>query len=122
MDVKIAIQKLGSKSLFVKVSGEVNLVTAYSLAEPMTKLVRRGYHHLVVDLEDVKFMDSSGLGILISLQRLLEESHGEMSVICSNPNLLKLFSITNFAQLVKVFERKEEALESVNTTREMVGV
>jgi len=110
-EIKIAIQRLGSRSLFVKVSGDVNLVTAYSLDEPMRQLVRRGHHHLVVDFENVKFMDSSGVGVLIGLHRLLKELNGEMSVVCSDPNIMKLLEITNFSKLVNVYGQREKAIE-----------
>ncbi len=110
----MSVQKLGPKAVLVDVEGEVNLSTSPSFQEPMITLVRSGCRHLVVSLENVKFMDTSGLGVLIGAYRLVQEHHGDMNVICSNPKILKLLEITNFTKLVKVFEKREEAIESVS--------
>ena len=65
------------------VSGEVDVATAPRLREQLVQLVNQGSHHLVVDLEGVDFLDSTGLGVLVGALKRVRLQDGEAAVTAS---------------------------------------
>ena len=64
-------------------------------------MMDEGHYRLVVDLEGVEFMDSTGLGVLVSCLKRAKEHGGDLSLVCTSPQILRVLSITG---LDKVFE------------------
>ncbi|MCX4994349.1 STAS domain-containing protein [Streptomyces longwoodensis] len=63
------------------VSGELDLVTSPGLRQRVHDEVADGRHSLVLDLSDVRFCDSSGVGVLISARRLLRSCQGSLRLV-----------------------------------------
>ena len=84
----------------VAVAGEVDVATAPRLREQLIELVNNGRHHIVVDLSEVEFLDSTGLGVLVGALKRVRTNNGELALVCSEPRILKVFEITG---LTKVF-------------------
>lgn len=82
------------------VVGEVDLYTAPALRDEIASLIQGGARKLVVNLEQVGFMDSSGLGVLIGALRRLKEHDGQLALVCNEGSTLKIFAVTG---LDKVF-------------------
>ena len=72
---------------------------------------------LLIDLSDVPFMDSAGLGALIGGIRRARENDGEVAVACSRPTLTRLLHTTGFDRIVPVAENLEGALEALESAR-----
>jgi anti-anti-sigma factor len=67
--------------IVLRVSGELDLVTSPALRQRVHDAVAEGRHNLVLDLSDVYFCDSSGVGVLISSRRLLRSCQGDLRLI-----------------------------------------
>ncbi|WP_338697684.1 STAS domain-containing protein [Streptomyces sp. Q6] len=65
----------------VRVSGEMDLVTSPALRQEVHDAVADGRHSLVLDLSDVLFCDSSGVGVLIAARRLIRSCQGRLRLI-----------------------------------------
>ncbi|MFJ3773742.1 STAS domain-containing protein [Streptomyces sp. NPDC090075] len=63
------------------VSGELDLVTSPTLRQRVHDAVAEGHHSLVLDLSDVFFCDSSGVGVLIAARRLIRSCRGRLRLI-----------------------------------------
>ncbi|KPI08859.1 anti-anti-sigma regulatory factor, SpoIIAA [Actinobacteria bacterium OK074] len=63
------------------VAGELDLVTSPELRRRVHAVVADGRHRLVLDLSDVRFCDSSGVGVLIATRRLLRSCRGRLRLI-----------------------------------------
>jgi anti-sigma B factor antagonist len=72
--------------------------------------VDRGATHVIVDLSDVSYLDSTGLGVLIGFTRELGESGGEFIVVASDPQLLRLFEIAGLDGVLRVDRALDEAM------------
>ena len=83
------------------VRGEVDVYTAPRLREKLVELVSQGKHRIVVDLEAVDFLDSTGLGVLVGGLKRLRGHDGDLSLVCTQHRILKVFEITG---LTKVFD------------------
>lgn len=68
---------------------------------------------VLIDLSEVPFMDSAGLGALIGGIRRAREADGEVTVACSRPTLTRLLHTTGFDRIVPVTETVQEAVEAL---------
>jgi anti-sigma B factor antagonist len=87
--------------------GELDAYTVGAFREALADLAAS--RRLLIDLSDVPFMDSSGLGALIGGIRRAREADGEVTVACSRPTLTRLLHTTGFDRIVAVAETVEEA-------------
>lgn len=65
----------------VRADGEIDLATAPAIEEPLLELLNRGFKAIVLDLQSVKFMDSSGIRVLISAHQRAESLGASLSVV-----------------------------------------
>jgi anti-sigma B factor antagonist len=91
------------------VGGEIDVHTAPQLRGAVTELLDRGVAALVVDLEAVQFLDSTGLGVLVEAHQAVSEAGGTLDVVCSSERLLKVFTITGLAQVFTIHDSVEAA-------------
>ena len=73
-------------------------------------LVADGSYRIVVSLESVDFIDSTGLGVLISGLKRVRTHGGEFAVVCSEPRLMKVFEITGLDTVFNVVPTLDDAL------------
>jgi anti-sigma B factor antagonist len=82
------------------VSGEIDVYTAPLLRQKLVELSDSGASRIVVNLEPVGFLDSTGLGVLVAALNRARRQSGEVELICSQARILRVFEITG---LTKVF-------------------
>jgi anti-anti-sigma factor len=98
----------------VSAGGELHLSTAPRLNAHLRSVLRHGADRLVVDLTDVHFIDSTGLGVLLSILREVQRRGGRMTVAASNPTVLRLFAITGTDTTLQVVPDRRAALSAVS--------
>jgi anti-sigma B factor antagonist len=91
--------------------GELDAYSVPSFREAIGKFV--GIPRLIIDLSEVPFMDSAGLGALIGGIRKARESDGEVVVACSRPTLTRLLHTTGFDRIVTVTDNLDAAVEAL---------
>lgn len=84
----------------VEIGGEIDVYTAPRLREAVVAAIDEGHTRLVIDIEHVAFLDSTGLGVLVGALKRVRGDGGSLDIVCTNDRLLKIFSITG---LDKVF-------------------
>jgi anti-sigma B factor antagonist len=94
----------------VTVAGEVDVTTGSQLREPLHELVEQRKHRHVVDLREVTFLDSTGLGILVSDHKRLRDRDGSLHVVVTTPGIVsRVFRLTGVDRVVPLVETVEEA-------------
>ncbi|HEV2087482.1 MAG TPA: STAS domain-containing protein [Cryptosporangiaceae bacterium] len=93
----------------VTVAGEVDVTTGTQLREPLHKLAGQRRHHHVVDLREVTFLDSTGLGILVFHHKQMRERGGSLRVVCAPGLVARVFRLTGVDRVVPVTESVEAA-------------
>lgn len=91
--------------------GEIDVYTAPKLKAELVATIESGCANVVVDLEGVTFIDSSGLGVLVSALRRARERGGAVRIVCTRENILKIFRITGLDKVFPVFSDLAEARE-----------
>jgi anti-sigma B factor antagonist len=109
VDLSISSDARGELTI-VHVGGEIDVYTAPVLRERLDEHISEGRHHLVVDLEDVSFMDSTGLGVLVGRLKLVRIKNGTLRLVCPSERILKVFSITGLDKVFQIFASVDDAL------------
>jgi anti-sigma B factor antagonist len=84
----------------VSVYGELDVATTPDLREQLIKLVAEGSNRLVLDLEGVDFLDSTGLGTIISILKRTRTHGGDLRLVCTQARITRLFEITGLDKAV----------------------
>lgn len=109
MDLDISTSRARGRAV-VHVGGEVDVYTAPALRERLDDEIERGQHDIVVDLSDVTFMDSTGLGVLVGRLKQVRLHDGSMRLVCSHDRVLKVFTITGLDKVFDIYPTLEDAL------------
>jgi anti-sigma B factor antagonist len=86
----------------VAVAGELDLATSPLLVAELDQARTQGNGQVVVDLSDCEFIDSSGINALVREHSELVEKGGRFIVVCSDPNILKVFEIAGLDRVLEV--------------------
>lgn len=96
--------------MVIEVGGEIDVYTAPRLREKIVELVNAGHHHLIVDMEGVDFLDSTGLGVLVGGLKRVRGQEGTLRIVCTQERLLKIFRITGLTKVFPIHDSVEEAI------------
>ena len=86
----------------ITVSGEVDIATSPALDAAIATAIGEEAKQIVVDLTDVSFMDSSGLGVIVRGLKRAREAEIDLDLVISNDRVLKVFAITGLDQVLKI--------------------
>jgi anti-sigma B factor antagonist len=90
--------------------GEIDVYTAPRLRQAIIDLVDGGATHIVVDMEKVDFLDSTGLGVLVGGLKRVRMHEGTLAIVTSQDKILKIFDITGLNKVFPIHPSVEEAL------------
>lgn len=108
MDFRLEQDRRGPFTV-ISVFGQVDFATALELKQVLTDTLLSGQVHLVVDLDGVDFLESTGLGTLIGGRRRALGMSGSFTLVCTNENLLKVLRVTGMTSVFPIRGSVEEA-------------
>ncbi|MCB0977373.1 MAG: STAS domain-containing protein [Acidimicrobiales bacterium] len=108
--LEIEVDESGGYTLCRPV-GELDAYTVAAFRQSLGELAT--HPQVVIDLSEVPFMDSAGLGALIGGIRRAREHGGEVAVACSRPTLTRLLHTTGFDRIVPVTETLDDAVAAL---------
>src|SRR5213593_4210344 len=109
MDIVLDSRPEGSWTV-VDVKGEVDVYTAPKLREKIVDLVGQGATEIVVNLEGVEFLDSTGLGVLVGGLKRVKSHDGTLALVCTKPKILKVFSMTGLSKAFPIYDTVQAAV------------
>ncbi len=109
MDLTLATRDVNGR-IVVDVTGEIDVYTAPKLRDRITELVADGVYDIVIDMEGVEFLDSTGLGVLVGGLKKVRAHEGSLSLVCTQDRLLKIFQITGLSKVFAIHDTAEAAL------------
>ncbi len=110
MDIKVDRRDGGLTVL--SPSGRLNMTSAIDLRETIGAVVSAGDVHIVVDLSDIEFIDSSGLGGLISGLKTAREAGGDLRISAPSEQVQLVLQLTNLGRVLVHYDDTEAALAS----------
>src|SRR5436305_9696721 len=102
----------------IDVRGEIDIYTAPRLRELLTNLVSKGSYQLVVNLDKVGFLDSTGLGVLVGGLRRVRAHDGSLDLVCTRERILRIFRVTGLTEVFGIYETVDQAIAARKGHRE----
>lgn len=106
MEVTVTSRTSGARTV-VQVTGEIDVYTAPLLREELASLIDAEHRDVVVDLTEVGFMDSTGLGVLVGALKKVRTLGGDLQLVISSEKVLKVFRITALTRVFTIHETLE---------------
>ncbi len=113
MDIKVTVREAEGEIFVVDLSGEIDVYTSPKVKDSIGELIDRGVYHLVINLERVRYIDSTGLGVLIGGLKRVREHGGSVNLVCTNPQIRKIFDITGLVKIFGIFENEDLAMKAL---------
>ena len=101
----------------VKLRGELDAYLAPEVRERVVEVLGSGASWLLMDLTEVEYIDSVGLGIIVGAAKRANERGGDLSVACSRVNVLRVFEISGTKDLLNVLPTIAEARAVLEAAR-----
>lgn len=99
----------------LEVSGEVDLGTLPQLQRALQRALTRNGNQIILDLRKVTFIDSSGVGALISAKKTLLSKRGELHLICGDDHIRRKLGIMRLANIMRLHSTPEEAYLDISS-------
>jgi anti-sigma B factor antagonist len=117
MDLTVQVDEHDGWAL-ARVFGDVDIATAPRLREQLIALVTKGRTRLVVDLDGVGFLDSTGLGVIISVLKRTRTHGGDLRLVGNQDNLKSLFQLTGLDRTLPLSPSVGLAIADAGATAE----
>lgn len=101
MNLQINIEEEADRTV-VFLTGEIDIYTAPKLKEKLVSLVEEANSVTEVDMEQVNYMDSTGIGVFINALKSSKQAESKMSLIHLQERILRLFSITGLDDVIDI--------------------
>lgn len=100
--------------LLVRLKGELDHHTAENLREKVSEIIEKNkIHHIVLNLQGLTFMDSSGLGVILGRYKQIQSQGGEMVVCSISPPVKRLFDMSGLFKIIRLVDDEKYALETL---------
>lgn len=109
MDLVSRIQEISGRVTLVEVEGDIDFSVSQKLKEELFDVIGAGKNYLVIDLDKVRYIDSSGLEVITSAQSQAMSRHGDVYLVCNDPNIRKIFDITGLDEYIRIFSERDSA-------------
>jgi anti-sigma B factor antagonist len=113
------IKESGQVSL-VHVTGSLTSFEVSGLRTTITSLLEQGRKKIILNLDGLRYLDSSGIGELVRNYMTVIKAGGEMKVVGLKPKVEEIFKVTQLHQIFQEFQDEKEALESFPENRKKV--
>lgn len=102
------------RAAVIVVSGELDLASAPALEDELNRSLADGADLVIVDLRELEFIDSTGLGLLIKANRKAEEAGRRFAIVRGQSQVQRLLGVTGIEQRLTLVDSPEELLEKAS--------
>jgi len=94
------------------ISGEIDLYNAPEIKDIVNKLIEQKKYSVVINLKEVTYIDSSGIGALISSLSNLKKYQGGLKIINVFASVKKVFELTKLTSFFEIYDSEDEAVKA----------
>jgi anti-sigma B factor antagonist len=111
-DITVLDTRFG-ELVVVVAGGEIDYGASPWLRARIDELIKAGRQRLVLDLSDVTFVDSTAIGVLVGAVNKLQELGGDLAVVCTHANVLRILEITGLDEMITLHASRDEAFSAL---------
>lgn len=97
--------------ILIEVTGEVDLYSVNLVKQYIDKRIEEGFKKICIFSENIKYIDSSGLGVLLKLQMQLQKEGGYIRIVSPSHQVTQLLELTKLNKILLKFHTLEEAVK-----------
>ena len=116
MNFDIKTEQLGGDAYVISLAGEVDLYTAPEFKQQILEVIAQGASNVIVDFSNTTFIDSTTLGVLVGGVKRLRTNDGQLTLVCSDRNITKIFEITGLDRVFTIYSTRVDAVEQLDTS------
>lgn len=121
MDQTVHTTQDGKTAIVLTPSGRLDITTAWQFRLKLQECISKISPHLVINLGDVNFIDSSGLTALVAGMRDAEKVKGSFRICNVHPDAKLVFEVTMMDSVFEIFDTEEDALEGIPNNSSLNG-
>lgn len=110
-NLEIESQQAGAARI-VRLRGEIDLRSSPLLRDHLLELSERREPHVVIDLTDVVYIDSSGVGTMVEFKRRTDRTGGRIALVGLQPRVRSVFEVTRLDKFFVIRASLAEAVDS----------
>jgi anti-sigma B factor antagonist len=116
MNFDIKTEQLRDDAFVIGLAGEVDLYTAPEFKQQLLDVIGQGAKEVIVDFSDTTFIDSTTLGVLVGGVKRLRTNDGQLSLVCNDRNITKIFEITGLDRVFTIYPTREDAVSKLGAS------
>lgn len=99
-------------AVILTLSGEIEMYNIGPVKAEVQKLIEEKKIRLVLNMQDVPFIDSTGIGMVLLFQKNLKDAGGGLKLVKLSPSVEQVFRLTRLIKIVEIFDSDEAAIAS----------
>jgi len=103
-------ERTAAQGIILDVEGDLTYANQAVFKAAVEKVKQTGCRHLIVNLEQVRFVDSAGLGLLVLVSQSFKLLQAQVSILKPQSYVREIMSLANIPKLIPIFESEEDAL------------
>jgi anti-sigma B factor antagonist len=117
MNFDIKTEQISDDAYVISLAGEVDLYTAPEFKQQLLEVIAQGGKNVIVDFTSTTFIDSTTLGVLVGGVKRLRTNEGQLSLVCSDRNITKIFEITGLDRVFAIHPSRDEAVSNLGASQ-----
>jgi anti-anti-sigma factor len=109
-DIMQIKERIVPQGIILDVVGDLTYAHRAVFKAAVEKARQAGCRHLIVNLEQVRFVDSAGLGLLVLVSQNLKLQQAQISMLKPQSYVREIMSLANIPKMIPIYEREEDAL------------
>jgi len=94
--------------------GDIDVASAVTVRDALDRVIAAGHHRVVLDLNEVEFLDSTGLGVMVGRLKAVRDLGGDLRLVCTSPRIIRVLSITGLDEVFAVHPSADEAVAALS--------
>jgi len=112
LKIEHATESINDRAVqILRLEGYVDAHTFTEFEEELTKLVEGGHYNLLLDLEKLTYINSTGLGLLMATFRQVRQHNGDLVIAKMSDKITNIFNLLGFSRLISTYATEPEAMQ-----------
>jgi anti-sigma B factor antagonist len=114
LDLTVSDRAIGNGLTLIEVAGDVDVFSAPLLRARLTDLIHKNTYHLLIDMAQVPFLDSSGLSVLVEAIRLVQPHGGSVNLAAAREGIQRILRISGVDSKLGIYASADQGIQALS--------